>query len=322
MRVLVADDHEMVREGVKAALRFEEGIEVVGEAKDGLDALRLAHELRPDAMVIDNHMPGLSGIAVARHVARDLPGTAIVLLTLDDQVREVALAAGVQAVISKDAPSGELARAVRRIAERWQRRSPGRRAGDRLYAESVRALSAAIEAKEIGLGVAPPPQLAGVARQLARRLGRDADEAERIELAMLLRDIGKVAIPEATLTKRTPLDPSELEQVRSHVTLGTDMLVAAPALRDLVPIVRHHHERYDGSGYPDGLRGDDIPVGAQIVGVLDAFNGIVSARSYKSAFSAEFALDQLLLGAGREFATPIVEGFVGVYRGDLVGSLA
>ena len=321
MRVLIADDHEMVREGVKAALRFEAGIEIVGEAKDGLDALRLALELKPDAMVIDNHMPGLSGIALARHIARDLPNPAIILLTLDEQVREVALAAGVQVVVSKDAPSGELARAIRRIAERWKRRSPGRRERDRLYAESVRALSGAIEAKETGLGVAPP-RLAGVARQLALRLGRDADEAERIELAMLLRDIGKVAIPDTTLTKRAPLDPSELELVRRHVTLGTDILAAAPALRDLVPIVRHHHERYDGSGYPDGLRGDDIPLGAQIVGVLDAFNGIVSARSYKSPFPADFALEQLLLGAGREFAATVVEAFVEVYRSDHAPLLA
>jgi len=321
MRVVIADDHEMVREGVKAALRFEEGIEVVGEAKDGLDAVRLALELKPDCLVIDNHMPGLSGIAVARHVSRDLPHTAIVLLTLDEQVREVALAAGVQVVISKDAPSGELARAVRGIAERWKRRSPGRRERDRLYGESVRALSAAIEVKELGLGV-NPPRLAGIARQLALRLGRDADEAERIELAMLLRDIGKAAIPDATLTKRAPLEPSEREQVRRHVTLGTDMLAAAPALRDLVPIVRNHHERYDGSGYPDGLRGDDIPIGAQIVGVLDTFNGIVSARSYKSAFPAEFALDQLRLGAGREFDARVVAAFVEVYQRDQISVLA
>ena len=224
-------------------------------------------------------------------------------------------------VISKDAPSGELARAVRGIAERWKRRSPGRRERDRLYAESVRALSAAIEAKELGLGVAPP-RLAGIARQLALSLGRDADEAERVELAMLLRDIGKVAIPDATLTKRTPLEPSERELVRRHVTLVTDMLAAAPALRDLVPIVRHHHERYDGSGYPDGLRGDDIPLGAQIVGALDTFIGIVSARSYKSAFPAEFALDQLRLGAGREFDARVVEAFVEVYRRDQTGLLA
>jgi putative two-component system response regulator len=314
VRVVIADDHEMVREGVKAALRFED-IEVIGEAKNGLDAVRLAIELKPDAMVLDNHMPGLSGIAVARHISRDLPNTAIVLLTMDEQVREVAMAAGVQVVISKDAPSGELARAVRQIAERWKRRSPGRRERDRLYGESVRALSAAIEVMELGPGVAPP-RLAGIARQLALRLGRDEDEAERIELAMLLRDIGKTAIPDTILTKRAPLEPKEREQVRRHVTLGTQMLGAAPALRDLVPIVRHHHERYDGSGYPDGLRGDDIPLGSQIIGVLDAFNGIVSARPYKSPFPPEFALDQLLLGAGREFAARVVESFVEVYRRD------
>src|SRR5437879_12014691 len=131
---------------------------------------------------------------------------------------------------------------------------------------------------------------------------------------MLLRDVGKVAIPEAILTKSGPLEPAEREQLRSHVTLGTDILAAAPSLRDLVPIVRHHHERYDGSGYPDGLVGDAIPLGAQIVGVLDAFNGIVSTRRYKAAFRADFALAQLALGAGREFARPVVGGLAELHR--------
>jgi putative two-component system response regulator len=313
VRVLVADDHEMVREGVKAVLRFEDGIEIVGEAKNGLDALRLARDLMPDAIIVDNRMPGLSGLEVARRVIRDLPMTAVVMLTFDADVRDLALAAGVSAVVLKGAPSGELVRAVRGLAGKPKRRSPGRRERDRLYAGSVFALSGAIEAKQAGRPI-EIARLAGAARRLAERLGRGEVEAERIELAVLLRDIGKVGLPESILTKRGPLEPAERQQLRSHVALGTEILAGSEALRDLAPFVRHHHEHYDGSGYPDGLKGDAIPLGAQIVGLLDAYNGIVSPRSYKQGFPSAFAINQLALGAGRDFAESLVTALFDLSR--------
>ncbi|OLC52136.1 MAG: hypothetical protein AUH85_17700 [Chloroflexi bacterium 13_1_40CM_4_68_4] len=305
MRVLVADDHASVREAVKAVLGFEDDIEIVGEAEDGPGALRLAHELLPDAIVLDNWMPGLTGLDVARRITRDLPNVSIVLLTLDPQLRDLALAAGAGAVVLKGAPAGELVRAVRGVATKPRRRSLGRRERDRLYVDSVLVLSGAIESKETGRP-AVKPRLAAAGRRLAERLGQSETEAERVELAVLLRDIGKIALPEAVLTKRDPLDPSEREQLRAHVTLGADILAGSESLRDLAWLVRHHHERYDGSGYPNGLRGDEIPLGAQIVGVLDAYNAIVSPRCYKPAFPARFALEQLALGAGRDFAMPLV----------------
>jgi putative two-component system response regulator len=312
VRVLVADDHEMVREGVKAVLRLEDGIEIVGEAENGLDALRLARELMPDAMIVDNRMPGLSGLEVARRVIRDLPKTAVVMLTFDADVRDLALAAGVSAVVLKGAPSGELVRAVRGLAGKPKRRSPGRRERDRLYADSVIALSGAIEAKQAGpIEIA---RLAGAARRLAERLGRGDVEAERIELAVLLRDIGKVGLPESILTKRGPLEPAERQQLRSHVALGTEILAESEALRDVAPFVRHHHEHVDGSGYPDGLAGDAIPLGAQIVGLLDAYNGIVSPRSYKQGFPSDFAIKQLALSAGRDFSESLVTALFDLSR--------
>ncbi len=321
MRVLVADDHASVREAVKAILRFEGDIEIVGEAKDGPDALRLARELAPDAVVLDNWMPGLSGLDVARRISQELPNTSIVFLTLDSQIRELARAAGADAVVLKDAPSGELLRAVRGIQAKARRRSVGRRQRDRLYVDSVFVISSALEAKEAG-GPADKGGLPEAARRLAVRLGQTEPEAERIELALLLRDIGKVAIPEALLTKREPLKPEEIQQVRAHVELGAQILSASDALRDLVPFVRQHHERYDGSGYPGGLRGEQISLGAQIVGLLDAFNGVVSSRSYKTAFPAEFAFEQLALGAGRQFAVRLVASFFELYRRDPASLLA
>src|SRR5438128_10396909 len=133
MRVLVADDHEMIREAVKAILAGESGTEIVGEARDGPSALRLARELVPDAIVLDNRMPGLSGLDVARRISKELPNTSIVFLTLDSRIEELARAAGADAVVMKDAPAGELLRAVKRVAAKERRCTPRRRGRGPLF---------------------------------------------------------------------------------------------------------------------------------------------------------------------------------------------
>src|SRR2546426_5203 len=305
VKVLVADDHSAVREAVKAILRIEGDIQIVGEAQDGAEALRLAHALAPDAVVLDNWMPGLTGIEVARRIASELPNVSIVLLTLDPHLTDLALAAGADAVVMKDAPSGTLVRAVRNATGRGRRRSPGRRERDRLYVDSVFVVSEALEAKIAGVGV-PRARLGAAAGRLAERLGLTESEAERVELAVLLRDIGKVAVPDAVLTKPGPLAADERAQLASHAAIGASLLRRSRGLQSVAPLVRHHHERCDGSGYPDGLTESAIPLGAQIVGLLDAYNAIVSPRPYKPAFPADFALQQLSLSAGRQFSTRIV----------------
>ncbi|TMD58231.1 MAG: response regulator [Chloroflexi bacterium] len=315
MKVLVADDHTSVREAVKAILRIEGDIQVVGEAQDGAEALRLAHALAPDAVVLDNWMPGLTGIEVARRIATELPNVSIVLLTLDPHLTELALAAGADAVVMKDAPSGALVRAVRNATGRGRRRALGRRERDRLYADSVFVVSEALEAKVAGVGT-PRARLGAAAARLAERLGLNESEVERVELAVLLRDIGKVAVPDAVLTKPGPLAADERAQVTSHAAIGASLLHGSSGLESLAPLVRHHHERWDGSGYPDGLREEAIPLGAQIVGLLDAYNAIVSPRPYKPAFPADFALQQLSLTAGGQFSRRIIATLFELRRDD------
>src|SRR2546428_6431644 len=215
MRVLVADDHASVREAVKAVLGFEDDIEIVGEAEDGPGALRLAHELLPDAIVLDNWMPGLTGLDVARRLTRDLPNVSIVLLTLDPQLRDLALAAGAGAVVLKGAPAGELVRAVRGVATKPRRRSLGRRERDRLYVDSVLVLSGAIESKETGRP-AVKPRLAAAGRRLAERLGPSGTGGGRGGPPVPLLGIGEKAPPPAPPPQREPPGPFEPRQLRPH----------------------------------------------------------------------------------------------------------
>jgi HD-GYP domain-containing protein (c-di-GMP phosphodiesterase class II) len=149
----------------------------------------------------------------------------------------------------------------------------------------------------------------------AARLGLDEDESERIRLGAELHDVGKAAIPDAILTKPEPLSDDEWEFVRRHTVIGERIVRAAPSLSRAADLVRWHHERYDGTGYPDALAGEEIPLGARVIAVSDAFDAMVSGRPYRAAVTAEEALDELRRCAGTQFDPDVVDAFVGAVAG-------
>jgi HD-GYP domain-containing protein (c-di-GMP phosphodiesterase class II) len=144
----------------------------------------------------------------------------------------------------------------------------------------------------------------------AHALGLGADEVERVRHATELRDIGKVAVPDAILAKPGPLRPEEWEFVRRHPVIGERIIDGAPALHRVGALVRSSHERWDGGGYPDRLAGGDIPLGARIVAVADAFAAMTSRRPYRPARSADEAIAELRACAGSQFDPEVVEAFV------------
>jgi two-component system, cell cycle response regulator len=155
-------------------------------------------------------------------------------------------------------------------------------------------------------------QLEGVAElaeSTARRLGLGEEEAEQISHAAELHDIGKVAIPDAILSKPGALDPREWEFIRRHTLIGERIIAAAPALGVVARLVRSSHERWDGTGYPDRLTEQEIPLGARVVGVADAFNAMTSERPYSPAVPPQLAIDELRRCAGTQFDPVVVEAF-------------
>jgi diguanylate cyclase (GGDEF)-like protein len=146
-----------------------------------------------------------------------------------------------------------------------------------------------------------------LARSVAARLGLGKERIEEVALAAELHDIGKAVVPRAILEKPGPLDKSEWEVMREHTIVGEAILAAAPALRGVAALVRGTHERMDGTGYPDGLAGEEIPLGARIVAVCDAFDAMTSDRAYRSAMTREAALAELTAGAGSQFDPAVVE---------------
>jgi diguanylate cyclase (GGDEF)-like protein len=152
--------------------------------------------------------------------------------------------------------------------------------------------------------------VAALAAGVARHLGLDDDEVERVATAAELHDIGKIAIPRSILRKPGALDDHEWAFMRRHTLIGERIAQGAPALAGVAGLIRSSHERWDGTGYPDRLAGDAIPLGSQIVFVCDAFAAMIATRSYKPAMSEAAALDELRANAGTQFAPAVVEAFL------------
>jgi two-component system cell cycle response regulator len=151
--------------------------------------------------------------------------------------------------------------------------------------------------------------VAELAEGVARALGLPDDEVAAVRLAASLHDVGKVGIPDAILDKPGPLDAAEWQFMRRHTIIGERILRAAPALAPVAGLVRSTHERYDGGGYPDGLAGDDIPLGARIVSVCDSFHAMTSTRPYQPAMTPDAALAEVRRCAGTQFDPDVVRVF-------------
>jgi diguanylate cyclase (GGDEF)-like protein len=192
-------------------------------------------------------------------------------------------------------------------------------ADERMYSEknSSRA-SAGQQTRNLALKVLSVQQpdleqhsehVAALVDGVATRLGMSESQVAELVRAAELHDIGKIAIPYAVLHKEGPLDDDEWEMMRRHSTIGANILSAAPALAGVAEIVRHHHERFDGAGYPQGLSGTDIPLGSRILFVCDSFDAMISDRPYRPSMSEELALDELRRNAGTQFDPVVVAAF-------------
>ncbi len=155
-----------------------------------------------------------------------------------------------------------------------------------------------------------------LATQVARGLALDAEEVQRVRAAALLHDLGKVAIPDAVLHKPAGLDEGEWEVMREHPVIGERILRAIPGFGGVARIVRHEHERFDGSGYPDGLVGDEIPIGSRIILACDAYHAMTSDRPYRKAMPHAEAIRELGKGAGGQFDPAVTEVLIGCLYSD------
>ena len=184
---------------------------------------------------------------------------------------------------------------------------------DRLYLSTVEALAIAIESKD-QVTSNHVRRVQSLSLAIARYLGVSNEvELRAIEAGALLHDIGKVAIPDDLLNKPGQLTPDEYELIKLHAPIGAEILTAVDFPYPVVPIVRHHHENWDGTGYPDGVKGEAIPIGARIISVVDCFDALTSDRPYRRALSDEAALEIIRERTGSMYAQPVVDALIACY---------
>jgi HD-GYP domain-containing protein (c-di-GMP phosphodiesterase class II) len=162
-------------------------------------------------------------------------------------------------------------------------------------------------------------RVAAYSRLLAEDIGLSDAECDAIENAALLHDIGKVGVPDAVLFKNGPLDDEERLLIRAHPVIGAGLIADMPTMCDIYPCILHHHERWDGRGYPDGLSGENIPIGARVIAVADSFDAMTTDRPYRAGLGADAAIQELMRGENTQFDKRCVLAFVQlVMRGEIV----
>jgi diguanylate cyclase (GGDEF)-like protein len=337
LRLLVVDDDPALRILLRTTF---EVVDIEVEEADSAEFARERIRARmPDVLVLDVSMPGTDGLTFCRQLKAD-PETkhiGVVLLTGSEGGTETAAQdSGADAFLRKPFSPLELLNLVERIAgglyegpfrssagppeeqlilyaqdlRRLLEVERGQRAIiQRAYRETVTALAGALETKDIGTG-AHSQRVQRYAMELATGLDPALLEDESVEYGFLLHDIGKIGVPDSILQKRGELSPSERRLLQTHTILGQQLLSGVALLQGQgLEIVRHHHERWDGGGYPDGLAETDIPLPARVFAVADALDAMTSDRPYRDARSWEEAEAEILRERGHQFDPRVVEVF-------------
>jgi putative two-component system response regulator len=307
-RILVAGDSTDGRARIADILR-DQPWHVIGAA-DGDAVIDLVRTETADLVLMESSIGGLDGLDLCRRIRRDaghrlLP---IVLISNRDDTAErvAAIEAGADDLLTKPLDRDEVVARVRSMLRLKSAR-------DRL--EDVRqvifALAKAAEAKD-KFTLEHAERVSDSAAEVARRLKLAADVVDQIRVGALIHDVGKLAVPDHVLNKPGPLTDEEFDMVKNHPLVGAGIVHPLIGQRHLYAIVRNHHERYDGKGYPDRLAGEAIPLAARIVAVCDAYDAMVSRRAYRSAMSHAQALRTLLAGRDEQWDGRVVDAFVAI----------
>ncbi|MCR5088642.1 MAG: response regulator [Oscillospiraceae bacterium] len=315
--ILVVDDdagnlktasHILLTDGMRASC-----------VRSGEDALRfLDGGRRPDLILLDIHMPGMDGFETLRHIRAnaETAGIPVVFLTADEDsgAETHALNAGAKDFIKKPfVPEvlltrvhhiidltrlqNELENQVREKTEAVIRQQEEM---NRLSIHIVMTLAGAVDAKDEYTN-GHSRRVAEYSREIARRFGYDEQRAQNVYLIGLLHDIGKIGIPDSIINKPDSLSDEEIEITRKHPEMGRRILENIPEFPELAIGAHWHHERYDGTGYPDGISGTDIPEEARIIAVADTYDAMTSRRSYRDVLPQETARAEIAAGSGTQF---------------------
>jgi len=310
-RVLAIDDDPKVLELIDAALG-RLGYDVL-KSPDGNDGFRLAVEHQPDVILLDLEMPGIDGIEVCRMLKADNRTSLIPVVFLTGhgsrETKIKALDVGASDFLSKPTDLMELEARVRNLVA-FHRMTLDLDSAELVIFTFAKALEA--RDRETGDHCA---RLAELGVRLGKRLGLNRDQLIALRRGGYLHDVGKIGIPDSVLLKPGKLDPDEWELIKQHSVIGWEICKPLHSLAPVLPLIRHHHERFDGSGYPDGLAGEDIPLLARVFQVVDVFDALTNDRSYRRGEEIEDALEIIIEETRKGYWDPaIVDEFVAMIR--------
>ncbi|HKW91342.1 MAG TPA: HD domain-containing phosphohydrolase [Methylomirabilota bacterium] len=309
--ILVVEDDPHTRDvlaGLLRALGFH--LVIAASAEQALDALNV---VSPDLVLTDVHLGAMSGIDLCLRIKADprYELTPVVILTAvgDLEARVAGLAAGADDFFAKPVEFVELRTRLAALLRVKALLSQLERAE-----ALITTLALTIEARDpYTLGHCD--RLSRYAVALGEALGLDQEMLRALRLGGYLHDLGKIAVPDGILLKPGPLDPIEQERIRAHPGAGSDLVLGLRSLELVRPIMRHHHEKWDGSGYPDGLKGEAIPLGARIISVVDVFDALHTDRPYKAALPRSEAVSLLLRETDAGYWDPrVVDTFLDILR--------
>lgn len=334
-RILIVDDEREITEILADLLSEDYECLKAGSAEQALDCLR-AGEFQ--LVISDITMPGMSGLEMIPHVKQLSPDTVVVMIsgmqTVESAIGALRLGAfdylmkpfdlrQVEAVVKRALEYHELVVAKRRyenhleelVAQRTAELDRALNSLEGAYRSTLEALTAALETRDSETH-GHSERVVTYSLRLGREYGLSSEEMKSLEFGSLLHDIGKIGVPDSILRKPAKLTEEEWVRMREHPVHGQQILRGIEFLQGAAKVVAQHHEQWDGSGYPHGLRGEEIDVCARIFAVADAFDAITSDRVYRRGKSYEAAAQELDDWAGRQFDPKVVEAFHRVPKED------
>lgn len=307
-------------------------------AASGGEAALVALDKEPvDAIISDLCMPGMNGMELLSEARKRHPHVAFLVTTGVDDVevgvqamrsgaddylvkplQESAVVACLERALHKQHLELEVERYRKHleamVSERTRQLQGALRRIESSYEETLRALAAAIDLRDSETA-GHSWRVCQYSREIGRALGLSSEKLTVVAQGGYLHDIGKLGIPDSILLKPGPLTPDERQVMQRHVQIGFDLVRGIPFLADAAEIILAHHERYDGHGYPRGLRNDEIPLGARIFAIADTLDAITSDRPYRRASSFQVGLETIRRESGRQFAPEIVSTFLSIAEG-------
>ena len=311
--LLVVDDEEAIRNALRKFLA-QQGYEVA-TASSGEEALEILRRQRITGMLLDVNMPGISGVELVPQIMELEPTIAILMLTAVNDATSAALCMqrGAFDYLIKPIDLGHLGRAIHHALQRRHTQLEGQQINqwlkdevaarvserrleqanqERISVATLEALVNALEAKDPYLR-GHSARVADLSAMVAAQAGCTDEQIEAVRTGGRLHDIGKIGIREEILNKQGPLTEAEYDHVKQHVTVGSQILSPLVHLGDVIAFVRSHHERWDGTGYPDRLKGEAIPLGARIIGAVEIFDALTTMRPYQEKMSPEVGVQRM-----------------------------